>query len=251
MSSAVSSHPVATEAVSTGERLALTLGATTAIGATMTGLWGQAQSGQGIARWDGPVLAWFVAHRDGSLTSLAQVVTNLASMSGVLLATALLMGVLVVRRAGWGLLVATALVSAATASLGAGIKLVTARARPPVADVLGVPSGSAAFPSGHTLSGTVLVGLLTLLVITSCDLSRRARTTLVTTAGALVVAIGMTRLYLGYHWLTDVLAGWLLAGGILVVTATWLVRHPTIAPPQGGGTGARDHVASRRGWVRD
>ncbi|RDG34731.1 PAP2 family protein [Streptomyces corynorhini] len=81
----------------------------------------------------------------------------------------------------------------------------------------------AAFPSGHALTATVTCGLLLWLVH-----SRRARPwlrrTAVAVAAVSVAGVGFTRLWLGVHWGSDVMGGWLL-GGALVWLSTALFRR--------------------------
>jgi undecaprenyl-diphosphatase len=54
--------------------------------------------------------------------------------------------------------------------------------------------------------------------------SRLARGGLVATAGVLAVGIGASRLYLGYHWLTDVIASGLVA--VAWLSVAWMLREP-------------------------
>lgn len=86
--------------------------------------------------------------------------------------------------------------------------------------LLGSPAHSAAFPSGHSLNTVVFSGLLAGFALISAS-SRGARAGAVVTAVALPAAVGASRLYLGYHRLTEVLAGW--AVGLAWVCATALV----------------------------
>jgi undecaprenyl-diphosphatase len=97
------------------------------------------------------------------------------------------------------------------------IKQLVGRLRPmvdvPVATALG-PS----FPSGHTLSVTLWVGVVLLVLLPAVPAQRRR---LVIAAGvALVVVVGLTRIALGVHFVSDVLGGWLVGTGWLLVTAT-------------------------------
>lgn len=70
------------------------------------------------------------------------------------------------------------------------------------------PPASGAFPSGHTTGITVLLGLVASFIAREQASARRWRTYLVFSLPMLVVAI--SRLYLGVHWLTDVVGGLLL-----------------------------------------
>lgn len=105
-------------------------------------------------------------------------------------------------------LLATSLADA----LGSLIKHVVDRSRPSpslvhVAQRLSSPS----FPSGHTLHYTVFYGFLAFVLLTNFR-SSWLRNLLVAICFALVALVGISRVYLGEHWLTDVLAGYLLGG---------------------------------------
>ena len=84
--------------------------------------------------------------------------------------------------------------------------------------MLGAFDSGYSFPSGHTAFSTVFFGLVVGLLLRGAWSA--ARRWLVVSAWVVVSgAIGASRLYLGYHWLTDVLAGWTLAVGVLAATA--------------------------------
>lgn len=72
------------------------------------------------------------------------------------------------------------------------------------------------FPSGHALLATLLFGTAAMLAVRSAA-SPAARVAVWTFAVSLVMAVGLSRVYLGTHWPSDVLAGW--AAGILWIGA--------------------------------
>lgn len=180
---------------------------------------------------DRAVLHLTVTRRTPMLTELAWVFTSLGS-GPVLAAVAVTAATAIWFRAR-RLLPAAAvpLTLAATAGLVTVLKIVLARPRPPASLVLGPPAVSQAFPSGHTTNGTV-VYVLTAVLLAATVAAPWARRTLLAAGAAVAVLIGWSRVYLGYHWMSDVVAGWLLAGTIItaVVALLWwtAARSPVL-----------------------
>ena len=107
-------------------------------------------------------------------------------------------------------------------------KAVMSRPRPADDIAIADPSGWS-FPSGH--SATAVALYVTLGLIATTIWRRRLPPVIVfAVAGAIVLLVGLSRVYLGAHYPTDVLAGW-LTGGIIVV-ASWAAcsRLPHPAP---------------------
>jgi undecaprenyl-diphosphatase len=79
---------------------------------------------------------------------------------------------------------------------------------------------SPSFPSGHALNSTVIAGLVAYLLLRRLE-TRLARVITVILAAGWAIAIGLSRVFLGHHWLTDVVFGWILglAWLSLVITA--------------------------------
>ena len=65
------------------------------------------------------------------------------------------------------------------------------------------------FPSGHAMTATIILGALGYLAARSAH-TWRTKSAAFAALATLAVAIGISRLYLGVHWATDVIAGWLL-----------------------------------------
>jgi undecaprenyl-diphosphatase len=100
--------------------------------------------------------------------------------------------------------------------LDPSLKTLVGRVRPVVDEPVATGLGNS-FPSGHTLGSTIVYGALVLVFLPA--VSRRWRPLLAGVAALLVLVIGLTRIALGVHFLTDVLAGWLLGVAWLGVTA--------------------------------
>ncbi len=89
------------------------------------------------------------------------------------------------------------------------------RARPDASLHL-VTQGGYSFPSGHSVTSIVFYGLMLYLIQKHCK-NEKLKTVLSWICGILAVVIGPSRIYVGVHWPTDVLAGWCLGGGILII----------------------------------
>nr|WP_291841003.1 phosphatase PAP2 family protein [Brevundimonas sp.] len=106
-------------------------------------------------------------------------------------------------------------------ALSEGLKALFERARPPAA-YQAVETLNASFPSGHALLSTVFY--LTLgVMLTRAFPQKRFKAFVLGSAILIALLIGLTRVYLGAHWATDVLAGW--CAGAAWAMALWLVAY--------------------------
>lgn len=96
------------------------------------------------------------------------------------------------------------------------IKVQVERSRPP-ASAAHVDAAGYSFPSAHSATSVALYGLLALFAIS--HLHGRARHLACGVLGSVILLVGATRVYLGAHFPTDVLAGWLV--GCIIALATW------------------------------
>jgi undecaprenyl-diphosphatase len=107
------------------------------------------------------------------------------------------------------------------------------RPRPDAALALLANPGSSSFPSGHALAGVLLFGTLALMLAASPRVSRTLRIWGTVGTVFLATGIGLSRVYLGVHFLSDVLASWLLGTTMLAAwAAAVLVWGRTQPPPE-------------------
>ncbi len=172
---------------------------------------------------DQPVLEWLAAHRTDGLTTVMTVITNL--FGPVMLPIAVGIAVLV-----WGrvthrwfepLVLGGAMVFASVLSLV--LKVAVGRPRPEE-DLMVVPGlvSTASFPSGHTMMASTLVLVGGYLVWHRRHSALRLVVWVVASV-VIIALVAMSRLYLGYHFLTDVMAGACVGVGVLGLTIV-LVR---------------------------
>lgn len=102
------------------------------------------------------------------------------------------------------------------------MKHIFLRARPDAALHL-VKQGGFSFPSGHSVTSVIFYGVLIYLLNRHCK-NDKLRKVLAVICGFLALAIGPSRIYVGVHWPTDVLAGWCIGGAVLMVSICILER---------------------------
>lgn len=114
------------------------------------------------------------------------------------------------------------------ASLGnQTLKTIIARARPDLLDPI-VEERGFSFPSGHAALGMVAWGILGVLVMRS-RLPLPVRRGIVAALAVVILLVGLSRVWLGVHYPTDVLAGW-TAGAVIVLVYARLTRRVSPEP---------------------
>lgn len=185
---------------------------------------------------DEPTYQWVLTHQVPALQWLADLLYFWGSTPGMLLIMLVLTAALCWwARSVWPLLTVafTALVSVLlTVLLKASLQVV----RPQ-----GIPGGPAppdsfSFPSGHTLNAAALIGIASYLAIVY-GLHKYAYLIGVV-AGLFVLAMGASRIYIGHHWVSDVVVGLLIGAAWAAVVAIlhyyFVPRRPVLRGPSHG-----------------
>jgi membrane-associated phospholipid phosphatase len=160
---------------------------------------------EGEVRTDERVAEWLHGRATDPFTDVFRVITTFGNFATLLTVTVLAVAFLWWRRRQTdALFVALAFLGAQV--LSSGMKLGFRRERPFFPDPLATES-TFSFPSGHSLVSLAVYGSIALLL--AREVRKRAwHVLLLAGTGLLVLAIGFSRLYLGVHFLSDVLAGW-------------------------------------------
>lgn len=194
---------------------------------------------------DEDALSWSVAHRPDMALAVARGLT--ATGTGVIPYALVVLAALLTGRTARQRLLAATLAPACLASgqgLRYGVMELIARPRPALGNWAGHASGWA-FPSGHTTTSALTAGLVILAIRVRAP---HGRTALCLAVGGWGSLVGLTRVYLGVHWFTDVLGGWLFAAGwlgVCVCAAAWWLPTRLITDGTDGAVPPREERAPR------
>ena len=173
---------------------------------------------------DERIILWMEGLQSGWLNILALAVTKVGSTP---IAEILLIGagslLYLNRRRVDALIVTLTVVPLASVAF---LKMVIDRARPDFF-IVGSQPDSMSFPSGHAAFAILFGGIL-VVVVGDLIKSRRIRRSLQIFLGLLILGVGISRVYLGVHWPSDVIGGYLF-GGMALLGLVWLrSRVPAI-----------------------
>jgi undecaprenyl-diphosphatase len=183
-------------------------------------------SKSGVSSVDQSIWRFFVDHGSSRMHSLARFVTSFGVL-GVLLPIAVVVGVVVwIRSRSVAAAIAPWLSVVVCGQIVALLKSTTDIARPPFqSQVIQVLNPS--FPSGHTANTTALIVSVVLVVWCVVEVSHRTKTLISISGAVVIIAMGLTRLLLNVHWLSDVLAGWCIGATVgLAVTGLLVAVRP-------------------------
>ena len=197
-------------------------------------------TGDPIVRFDQALDDYLHAHATPPLTTFFLIVTALGSIEAMVL-----LGVVVVAVLTWGrrwvFLGSWLAAVAGSAVLNQLLKGLFERPRPYFEHPLLVET-SYSFPSGHAMESFVVYGMLAYFAVLALR-SWKARVAVVFGAALLVVLIGFSRMYLGVHYFSDVLAGY-AAGGVwlsALITGVETIRRSKKEAKTGGRTSEKSN----------
>jgi membrane-associated phospholipid phosphatase len=173
----------------------------------------------GVAGLDHPVLDAAKSVRSPALDATATAYTDVGGTVGMPILALTATIVLALRRRSWTPVILIVIAAAGSLLMTIAGKQLIGRTRPELTDAVPPYEYSASFPSGHSLNSVVIAGLVAYLVILRLK-SRRSRLLTAILAAAFAATMGLSRVYLGHHWLTDVLAAWALGAAWLALVIT-------------------------------
>ena len=186
-----------------------------------------------IVTLDLRVSNWFHAHATPALTAFFLFFTNLHGTVGALALT-LLFTLFLVKKRDWDWVLRIALSVPLGMLLNVLLKNIFQRTRPSFEHPL-LTLTSYSFPSGHAAAATLLYGVAAAYLVGTCKGWRQVL--MVCLALVMVVLVGLSRIYLGVHYLSDVAAamassaGWLAI--VLTSVATWRGRQTALMQARG------------------
>jgi undecaprenyl-diphosphatase len=185
--------------------LQMTLGLLFFVGASWLfgGIAEDVMHGDPLTVIDKDVSVWLHERTTPGMQALMQLITGLASWAWVMVVSALIVLVLCFKRY-WYRLLAVLLVIPGGMILTSLLKIAFHRGRPAFSDSAAIFQGYS-FPSGHTMGAMLLYGMLAVLGVIAFG-RWRPRVGIVIGASVMVLLVGFSRMYLGAHYLSDVLA---------------------------------------------
>jgi len=171
---------------------------------------------QRMLPFDSTFATFVVAHRSSALTDFFAIVTHAGDVVAL---TALTIIVAIVLMLQWREYVFPFVFASIGSALSVRfLKLLVAEPRPE--GFAFTPSETFSFPSGHAAGSAVFFGFLIYIVL---QVQPRWRVAIIAFLVILILTIGFSRLYLGVHYVSDVMAGYFV-GGVWVWIGTLLVR---------------------------
>ena len=169
-------------------------------------------TGRALKNYDRTVTDFVISFRTPQLTKIFQYITDAGDLYGYIIATFIAAVFFFLKFRNWKIIMQLLAVTILAALSNIALKRVINRARPDIEHLVVVESLS--YPSGHAMSATAFYGFLIYLVF-KIKMNKWLKGFLMVLFGFLILLIGTSRIYLGVHFPSDVVGGF-LAGLIWV-----------------------------------
>jgi undecaprenyl-diphosphatase len=178
----------------------------------------------GITLVDRPIVAWLAAHREPVLTTVMRILSIVGSPVSAAMVAVIVCAAVAWRNRSWLPVTTVAIGLAGFALAATVVKLEVARPRPPLPYAVMAVDGYS-FPSGHALGITTMTLISAWAIAHWLIQSWNGRIAVWTNAIVIICGVGLSRVYLGVHYPSDVIAGWLLgaiwAGALVTCAGLW------------------------------
>jgi undecaprenyl-diphosphatase len=166
-----------------------------------------------LASYDTAITDYVISHRTPGFTSYFKLMTNLGDAYGYLIVLVIFLSISLLVFKRWKYVVQATLILALATISNMVLKRFIDRARPGIEHLVSVETLS--YPSGHAMSAMAFYGFLIFLV-TKFKINKVMKYVLILVLVTIILSIGISRIYLGVHFPSDI-AGGFIAGFIWVV----------------------------------
>ena len=166
-----------------------------------------------ITTFDAAVYNLLTMHMNESLTSIAKAITLLGQDKFIIFVLILVLIIsFILKKIKTGAIVLLFLIISHT--LNYIIKIIFQRPRPEILRL--IEESGFSFPSGHTMAATALYGILIYLILKS-ELNKNLKIISASILSLMVFSVGLSRIYLGVHYASDVLGAFLISIILLLI----------------------------------
>jgi membrane-associated phospholipid phosphatase len=185
----------------------------------------------GLSIGDPSRLRFFIDHRNGALVHAAKTVTTFGAAPILAVLAVAAAGFLWWRGAPFAAAIAPGLALGVAGAVAGIVKTAVDRARPPISVRL-LTETEPSFPSGHASDSAAFYLALALAVAVFVFRRPIARVAVVAVGALAAGLVGTSRLVLGVHWPSDVLAGWALGMSCAVAVVLVAALAARLEPPE-------------------
>ncbi|PZE21738.1 phosphatase PAP2 family protein [Paenibacillus xerothermodurans] len=174
-----------------------------------------------LAQFDAVVMSWIQGWRSPALTSVMKFFTFIGAGLPAVVISGFIMFILYTLLGFRRELIFFLWVTVGSALLNVALKSIFQRTRPDINRIIDASGYS--FPSGHSMAAFSVYGVVTFLLWKHIH-NKAARVALLCAAAAMILVIGISRVYLGVHYPSDVVGAY-LASGFWLTFSVWFFQR--------------------------